>query len=60
MKKKTNRLLMFFAAIGIGAIFYTAWHYYQQQRAENAARAILTAPYPGDSFQNPGPPPRQP
>jgi hypothetical protein len=60
MKNMTNRLIIFFAAVGLCAMIYAAWHYYQQQRAADAARAILSAPYPGDTFQNPGPPPRQP
>ncbi len=60
MTKLTNRLILVFAVIGLCALLYSAWHYYEEQRSADAARAIKSAPYPGDTFQNPGPPPRQP
>jgi hypothetical protein len=60
MNKISNRLILFFAAIGFCAMIYSAWRYYQEQRAEEAAQAIKSAPYPGDTFRNPGPPPPQP
>ena len=50
MNKISNRLILLFAAIGLCAMIYSAWHYYQQQRAADAARAILSAPYPETPF----------
>jgi hypothetical protein len=62
MKKLTNRLMLFFAVVGLCAMIYSAWHYYQQERAAEAARTILSAPYTGDTFdpKNHPPPPPQP
>jgi hypothetical protein len=60
MNKIGNRLVLFFAAVGLCALIYSAWHYYQEQRAAQAAQAIKSAPYSGDTFRNPGPPPPQP
>jgi hypothetical protein len=60
MTKLTNRLILVFAVIGLCAMIYSAWHYYEQQRTLDAVQVIKSAPYPGDTFQNPGPPPRQP
>jgi hypothetical protein len=62
MKNTTNRLILLFAAIGLCATIYSAWHYYQQQRAADAAQAIKSAPYAGDIFdpKNHTPPPKLP
>jgi hypothetical protein len=62
MTKLSNWLILFFAAVGLYAMIYSAWHYYQQERAAEAAQAIRSAPYPGDTFdpKNHPPPPPQP
>ena len=62
MNKLTNKLILFFAAVGLCAVIYSAWHYYQQQRAAEAAREYFNQPYTGDTFdpKNHHPPPPQP
>ena len=52
MNKRINPLILFFAAIGFCAVIYTAWHYYQQRRAAEAAREYFNQPYSGDSFDS--------
>jgi hypothetical protein len=59
MKKASNRLILLFAAIGLGAMIYSAWHYYRQQQAEDAARAILSSPM-RNPFDQHSPPPKLP
>jgi CHASE3 domain sensor protein len=60
MNKITSRIILLFAAIGLCAVIYGAWHYYQERHAADAAQAIRSAPIPNDIFDKHTPPPRQP
>ncbi len=59
MNKVSNRPILFFAAIGLCAVIYSAWQHYRQQQAENAARAILSSPM-RNPFDQHSPPPKLP
>jgi hypothetical protein len=50
MKKLTNRLILFFAAVGLCAMIYSTCHYYQQHRAAEATHEYFNQSYPGDTF----------
>jgi lipopolysaccharide export system protein LptC len=50
MNRRINRIILLFAAIGFCALIYSAWHYYQEQQAAEAAREYFNQPYSGDTF----------
>lgn len=64
MKQLKNPLILLFAVIGVCALLYGGWRFYEQKVAERQARAILTAPpnpgLPNPLFGTPGAPPPQP
>ncbi len=57
---RINPFIMFLAGVGLCALIYGGWRYYQEQRAAAEAQAIRSAPYPGDTFdpKNDAPPVR--
>jgi hypothetical protein len=60
MNKINNGVILFFAAVGLCAMIYSACHFYQQHRAAEAAHEYFNQPYPGDTFKHYSPPPPQP
>ena len=62
-KKPQNPLIIVFAMIGICALIYVGWTFYQRQIAEEQRRTFFSAtPAPGMPdilHATPGPPPPQ-
>jgi len=61
MKKVQNPLILVFAVIGVCAVIYGAWHFYQLHVANEQAKAAFTAPPAKgipDMFHNAPPPPQ--
>ena len=62
MKEIKKPLILAFAIIGVCAVFYGAWHLYEQHEAREQSRAMFAAPAPSgipDIFHD-APPPKQP
>jgi hypothetical protein len=64
MTEMKNRLVLFFAIVGICALAYVFWHVYQRHAAAVEHQQRFTAPEPSGlpNFLNatPGAPPPQP
>jgi hypothetical protein len=60
MDKSRSSIVLLVAGVVVCVLLYGAWHYYQQSQAEEAHRSYFSAPYSGDTFKSPAPPPPQP
>jgi hypothetical protein len=61
MKRFKNPMILFLAGIGLYALIYEGWHYYQGKQAAAQNQAVFSTPYSGDTFnpKNNAPPPPQ-
>jgi hypothetical protein len=63
MKDVKRRVIVLFALIGVCAVLYSGWRFYQQKVSEKQAQAIMAAPPSSgipDILHKDAPPPPQP
>jgi hypothetical protein len=62
MSKAKNRIIFVLASIGVVALLYGGWRFYEQKVSEDQAHAILNAPpsEPLKQLYRDAPPPPQP
>ena len=53
MNKISNRLILFFAAIGLCAMIYSAWHYYQAATRRRSSAGNTSTTLSGRHVSNP-------